>query len=88
MWEGQPIDSINGWPIFENVGGNAGISMSTSMVMNCNSPKLSAKENFTNSLQHRRYSDRNKASRLSDEMPDQVMISYSKQINLCKLSNQ
>ncbi|VDM98338.1 unnamed protein product, partial [Onchocerca ochengi] len=78
MWEGQPIDSINGWPIFENVSSNAGISMSTSMVMNCNSPKLSTKENYTNSLQHSRNSDRNKAIRLSDEMSDQVITKFSK----------
>ncbi|EFO28084.2 hypothetical protein LOAG_00396 [Loa loa] len=73
MWEGRPIDSINGWPIFENGASSTGISMSTSMVMNCSSPKLSSKENHTNSLQHPRYSERNKVSHLSDEMSDQVI---------------
>uniref|UniRef100_A0A915PP46 Neprosin activation peptide domain-containing protein n=1 Tax=Setaria digitata TaxID=48799 RepID=A0A915PP46_9BILA len=72
MWEGRPIDCINGWPIFEN--GSSGISMSTSMVMSCSSPKLSAKENHTNSLQHRRYSENIKVSRLSDDMPDNQVI--------------
>lgn len=78
MWEGRPIDSINGWPIFENGIDNTGISMSTSMIMNCSSPKLSSKENHTNSLQYPRYSnsDRNKTFRILDEMSDQVMISF------------
>ncbi|VDK86238.1 unnamed protein product [Litomosoides sigmodontis] len=77
MWEGRPIDSVNGWPIFQNgIGGSSGVSMSTSMIMNfCSSPKLSNKENHTNSLQYRRYcSERNKAIRISDEMSDQVIV--------------
>lgn len=74
MWEGRPIDSVNGWPIFENGIGSGGISMSTSMIMNCSSSKLSNKENHTNSLQYQRYSERNKAIRISDEMSDQVIV--------------
>uniref|UniRef100_A0A0R3RKJ5 Uncharacterized protein n=1 Tax=Elaeophora elaphi TaxID=1147741 RepID=A0A0R3RKJ5_9BILA len=76
MWEGRPIDSINGWPIFENGESSVGIPMSTSLVMNCSSsPKFSTKENHTNSLQHLRYTERNKTLRISDETSDQVKLS-------------
>ncbi|KAK6105611.1 PDZ domain (Also known as DHR or GLGF) family protein [Brugia pahangi] len=70
MWEGRPIDFINGWPIFGNDNDNTGISMSTSMIMNCNSPKLISKENHTNSLQHPRRSERDKASCKPDQLSD------------------
>uniref|UniRef100_A0AAF5Q0W3 Uncharacterized protein n=2 Tax=Wuchereria bancrofti TaxID=6293 RepID=A0AAF5Q0W3_WUCBA len=70
MWEGRPIDFINGWPIFENDSGNTGISMSTSMIMNCNSPKLTSKENHTSSLQRPRRNEREKASCIPDQLSD------------------
>ncbi|VDM10726.1 unnamed protein product [Wuchereria bancrofti] len=74
MWEGRPIDFINGWPIFENDSGNTGISMSTSMIMNCNSPKLTSKENHTSSLQRPRRNEREKASCIPDQLSDPVRL--------------
>ncbi|CAG9539267.1 unnamed protein product [Cercopithifilaria johnstoni] len=76
MWEGRPIDSISGWPIFENgVDSSTGISMSSSTVMSCgNSPKLSSKESHTNSLQYPQHNERNRVFPISDELSDQVII--------------
>ncbi|VDN38265.1 unnamed protein product [Gongylonema pulchrum] len=77
MWEGRPIDSTNGWPIFEK-GGAACVS--TSMVVSSSLPKLTNKENHINSLQHRRYSEQDQAFCAPDEMlvapvqDDQVQI--------------
>ncbi|VDN08390.1 unnamed protein product, partial [Thelazia callipaeda] len=68
MWEGQPIDSSNGWPIFEKGNNIPGISLSTSMVMNATSSQLSQQENHSNSLQYRKHSQRDRAICISQEM--------------------
>lgn len=62
MWEGQPIESTNGWPVFDDVA----TSMSNSMIQSSSSPKLIKRDNQQPNSQ-RHYSEVDEPT-LYDEM--------------------